>query len=97
MHGITQKKSTKRLKYTGSGLFICAIDVKMDGSAFEEKSPFKMLRVTFSPKLDWGTYIISIAKTASKKIGTLKLVSAIFYQCFIFSSSHRPSKTMKNA
>ena len=76
-------------------MFIFAIDVKMDGSAFEEKSPFKMLRVAFSSKLDWGTYIISIAKTASKKIGALKLLSAIFYQFFIFSSSHRPSKTMK--
>ena len=30
-----------------------------------------MLQVTFSSKLDWGTDIISIAKTASKKIGTL--------------------------
>ena len=27
---------------------------------------------------------------------SLKLVSAIFYQIFIFSSSDRPSKTMKN-
>ena len=52
-------------------MFIFAIDVKMDGSAFEEKSSFKMLQVTFSSKLDWGTYIISIAKTASKKIGAL--------------------------
>ena len=43
----------------------------MDGSAFEQKSSFKMLQVTFSSKLDWGTYIISIAKTASKKIGAL--------------------------
>ena len=30
-----------------------------------------MLRLTFSSKLDWGYYIISIAKTASKKIGAL--------------------------
>ena len=37
-----------------------AIDVKMDGSV-EEKSSFKMLRLTFSSKLDWGSYIISIA------------------------------------
>ena len=48
-----------------------AIDVKMDGSVLEEKSSFKMLGLTFSSKLDWGSYIISIAKTASKKIGTL--------------------------
>ena len=30
-----------------------------------------MLGLTFSSKLDWGYYIISIAKTASKKIGAL--------------------------
>ena len=48
-----------------------AIDVKMDRSVFEEKSSFKMLGLTFSSKLDWGSYIISIAKTASKKIGAL--------------------------
>ena len=30
-----------------------------------------MLRLTFSSKLDLGSYIISIAKTASKKIGAL--------------------------
>ena len=39
----------------------------MDGSVLEEKSLFKMLGLTFSSKLDWGSYIISIAKTASKK------------------------------
>ena len=43
----------------------------MDGSALDEKSSFKMLGLTVSSKLDWGSYIISIAKTASKKIGTL--------------------------
>ena len=48
-----------------------SIDVKMDGSFLEEKSHFKMLGVTFSSKLDCGSYIISIAKTVSKKIGAL--------------------------
>ena len=43
----------------------------MDGSVLVEKSSFKMLGLTFSSKLDWGSYIISIAKTASKKIGAL--------------------------
>ena len=38
-----------------------SIDVKMDGSALEEKSSFKMLWLTFSSKLDWGSFIISIA------------------------------------
>ena len=43
----------------------------MDGSVLEEKSSFMMLGLTFSSKLDWGSYIVSIAKTASKKIGAL--------------------------
>ena len=47
------------------------IDVKMDGSVSEEKSSFKMLALTFCSKMDWGSYIISIAKSASKKIGSL--------------------------
>ena len=43
----------------------------MDGSALEEKSSFKKLGLTFSSELDWGSYIISIAKTVSKKIEVL--------------------------
>ena len=30
-----------------------------------------MIGLTFYSKLDWGSYIISIAKTASQKIGAL--------------------------
>ena len=48
-----------------------SIVVKMDGSVLEEESSFKLLGLTVSSKLDWGSYIISIAKTASKKIGAL--------------------------
>ena len=44
---------------------------KVDGSVLVEKSSFKMLGLTFSFKLDWGSYIISIAKPACKKIGAL--------------------------
>ena len=61
----TQLVSSEPSKNTG------AIDVKMDGSVLEEKSSFKMLRLTFSSKLNWGSYIVSIVKTASKKIGAL--------------------------
>ena len=63
--GKTQLVSFDRFNKNGS------LDVKMDGSVVEEKSSFKMLALTFSSKLDWGSYIISIAKTASKKIGAL--------------------------
>ena len=45
--------------------------MKINGSVLEEKSSFKILGLTFSSKLDWGSYIISIAKTTSKKIGAL--------------------------
>ena len=63
--GKTQLVSFDRSKNTG------AIDVIMDGSVLEEKTYFKMLGLTFSSKLDWASYIVSIAKTASKKIGAL--------------------------
>ena len=43
----------------------------MDGFVLEEKSSFEILGLTFSSKLNWGSYIISIAKTASKKIGAV--------------------------
>ena len=42
----------------------------MDGSVLEKKSSFRM-GLILSSKLDWGSYIISIAKSASKKIGAL--------------------------
>ena len=63
--GKTQLASFDRSKNTS------AIVVKMDESVLEEKSSFKMLRLTFSSKLDCGSYIVSIAETASKKIGPL--------------------------
>ena len=40
----------------------------MDGSVLEEKSSFKTLGLTFSSKLDWDFYIISIAGTFYKEI-----------------------------
>ena len=66
------------LKYFGEDcslitllMYVKCIDVKIDGSVLEEKSFSKMLGLTFSSKLDWGSYIISTAKTVSKKIGAL--------------------------
>ena len=63
--GKTQLISFDRSNNTG------AIDVKMDGIVLEEKSSSEMLRLTFSSKLDWGSYIISTVKTVSKKIRDL--------------------------
>ena len=51
-----------------------------------------MLGLTFSSKLDWGSYIISIAKTASKKIGALirsmKFLSPVF-ALYLYKSTIR--------
>ena len=63
--GKTQLVSVDQSNNNGS------IDVKMDGSVLQGKLSFKMLGLTFSSKLDWGSYIISIAKAASKRIGAL--------------------------
>ena len=70
-----------------------AIDVKMDGSVHEDKSSLKMLGLTFSSKLDWGSYIIAIAKSASKKIGALirstKFISPEFAR-YLYKSTIQP-------
>ena len=50
---------------------IGAIYVKMDVSVLEGKSSFKMLRLSFAFKLDWGSQIVAIAKTATQKIRAL--------------------------
>ena len=60
--GKTQLVSFDRSNNNGS------IDVKKDGSVPEEKLSFKMLELTFSSKLDWGSYIISIAKLPPRKL-----------------------------
>ena len=61
----------------------------MDESVLEEKSFFKV-GLTFSSKLDWGSYITSIAKTTSMKIGALirsmKLVSPEVALCLYKST-----------
>ena len=49
--GKTQLVSFNQSNNTG------AIDVKMDGFVVEEKLSFKMLGLTFSSKLDWGSYL----------------------------------------
>ena len=70
-----------------------ALDVKMDRSVLEEKSSFKMLGLNLHSKLDWGSYIISIAKTPSKKIGALirymKFLSSEI-ALYLYKSTTRP-------
>ena len=44
------------------------VDLKMDGHFLEEKSSFKVLGSSFSSKLDWVSYTVSMTKTATNKI-----------------------------
>ena len=65
----------------------------MDGSVIEEKSSFKMMGLIFFSKLDWGSYIISIAKIVSKKIRAL-IRSMTFLSLevvlYVYKSTVRP-------
>ena len=86
--GKTQLVSFDRSKNTA------AIDVKMYESVLEEKTSFKILWLTFSSKLDWGSYIISVVKTASKKIGANQIRSMKFLSpqvaLYLYKSTIQP-------
>ena len=45
-----------------------SVDVKMDESVLEEKSPFKMLGLTFSSKLDWSLTLSLLFKLPPRKL-----------------------------
>ena len=60
--GKTQLVSFDRSKNTG------AIDVKMDGFLFEEKTSLNMLWLTFSSKLDWSLTLPLLLKLPPRKL-----------------------------
>ena len=61
----------------------------MDGVVLEEKESFNMLWLFVSSKLDWGSYIFSIAKTTSKKIGACIRSMKLFYsEVSLYSLPH---------
>ena len=70
-----------------------AQDVKRDGSVFEEKSFFKVLGLSLSSRLDWDSYIVSVAKIASMKIGasirSMKFLSPEV-ALYLYKSTIRP-------
>ena len=71
-----------------------AISVKMDRSAFEQKSSFRMPRLTFSSKFDWVSRNISISKTASKRIAAwIDSMKFVFPEVALhfYNSARRPS------
>ena len=72
------------------------IDVKIDWSALEEKSSFQMLGLTFYSKLNWGFYIISIAKIGAL-IRSIKFlfpeVALYLYKSTILGSVRQATKT----
>ena len=46
-----------------------AVIAKWDGQVLQEKPSIKMLGFSLNSKLDWISYIVCIATSASKKIG----------------------------
>ena len=74
-----------------------AIDMKMDGSVLDVKSSLKMVVLSFFSEMDWGTYIVSITKTACKKRGDF-IRSMIFLSSKLgFFSTNRPSSFAWNS
>ena len=49
----------------------CLLKRKWMGSSLMKNNFFKMWDLFFCPKLDWSSYIVSVAETVSKKIGAL--------------------------
>ena len=71
------------------------INVEKNESVLEEKLSFKMLGQSFSYKSDWGSYIVSIAKTASKKIEALTYSMKFPFPevaLYLYKSTIQPSK-----
>ena len=61
-----------------------AIDMKMDGSVLDVKSSLKMVVLSFFSEMDWGTYIVSITKTACKKLGDYSFYDISFLKVGLF-------------
>ena len=47
------------------------VPVKMSSTELHEETSFHLLGLTFTPTMDWKPYIQSIAKAASRKVGSL--------------------------
>ena len=45
--------------------------ISMNGKQLEESDSLRLLGITFTPKLDWKSYVQSIAKQASQRVGSL--------------------------
>ena len=74
-----------------------SMDVKMDGFVLEEKSSFKILGLTFSSEVGWGSYIFSITKTDYKKIGALICSMKFLSPKFLCISINLPYPYVWNA
>ena len=65
----------------------------MDRCVLEVESYLKMLGLAFSSNLDWSSYVVSIAKTASKKIEALiRFMKFLFSEValYLYKSTIRP-------
>ena len=57
-----------QVTYLALILLFSELDVKMDGSVLGEKSFFRMLGLTFSFELNWGSYIWAFHVKVSQRL-----------------------------
>ena len=67
-----------------------AIDVKIDGPVLEEKLSFKMLRLAFSSKLDWGSYITLLLKLPPRTLELWFVLWSFFLLRLLCISTNLP-------
>ena len=67
-----------------------AIDVKVDGSVLMEKSSLKMVGLSFSSKLAWDSYIISIRKLPPRKLGPWFILWRFFLLKLLYEATIEP-------
>ena len=68
-----------------------AIDLKKGWPSLDENAFFIMLGLSLFSKLDWGSYIVCIPKTAFKKIGTLIHSMKLLFEGLYKSANLPPS------
>ena len=62
------------------------IKITVNSSVLNKRSSFKILRLSFSSKLDRDFYIVSMTKTASKKTrGSICFMKFVFPEVAVFT------------
>ena len=67
--------------------------VSMEGTSLPESDSFRLLGTTLSNEFSWKSYIVSVAKSAAMKVGSLLRCKGFFTQetiLYLYKSTIRP-------